>query len=773
MPDDIPNAILAIEEPTGKESETRVKDGRSARGLVQRLILADKPRSKRRTDAKGMVDGNPPYPAEKLRAAGLSWQANLNFMEGKALMDSSGIPYYSIFSGPEYYVETKTAFQPDHPDAGIWNGTIACKFHQMLKRWTRFEWNMQQASYWMRMHGIGPCIFERADDWRFRAIDSASILVERDSPSFIDERLPIVAVRVRYRSHELFQFIRDEKAAADQGWDVEAVRRALRHAYHGGGASTYSQIGGIGWEELQRRLKNDDLFTSFCDSDEIACAHLFVTEYSGKASHFIITENAIPGDDPRDDDAGTEFLYRHVARYDSIMQALVVFFQDIGDGTWHSVRGLAELAFKHLAVLNRLDCRTIDNAFITSGVILRSGTQRDVQQLQAVQWSSMTVLPAGMEVVEMQVSGKLEGAMAVSRTVRNGLSNNIGMFNQRSVARDDGRGEAVTAEQIRAQVSKESTLSQGQMTLYYLALDKLYAEMFRRASDPHAQDEEAKRFQQECLEAGVPDQCLQQMEYVRANRAAGYGSPQMAQMQLNQLMPVVGMLPEDGKNAYLDMVIQATLGAEKVRLLNPQHRVMTQDDDIAALENSVMWMGDPVTLAAGQNDVLHLQSHIEYAHQKLAPVEQAIQGGQHDAAQLETAIAYVAQLETNAEGHLTRMRTDPTRRQLVPLFEKEIKQVVQFSGEMRAAYFKAQRDAQIAAEQQQQATALGELDQAKVQSMQVDNQINMAKAQNRMQNTTATTIHRNRLKEIDLAAKIRRENLLAAHEARNGNGETP
>lgn len=763
---DLPNSALAIEEPTGKATETRVANGRSARSMVQRLIQHDKPRAERRRNAKGIVDGNQPYPAAQLKAAGLGWQANINLMEGKALMDSSGIPYYSIFSGPEYYVECKTRFAPDHPDHGMWNGMAACKFHAMLKRWRRFEWNMQQASYWMRMHGIGPCLFERHGDWRFRAVDSGSVLVERNSNSFIDERLPLVVVRVRYRSHELFGFIRDAEDVADkQGWNVKAVKRALKHAYRGQGAGP----NGIEPEELQRRLKNDDLFTSLCESDEIACAHLYVSEYSGKISHFIITEAALTGDDPADDKAGEEFLYRHVGRYDSMQQVLTVFFQDIGDGTWHSVRGLPELAAKHLAVLNRLDCRTIDNAFITSGVVLRSGTQQDIQKLQAVQWSSMTVLPAGMEVIEMQMSGKLEGAMAVSRTLRNGLSNNIGMFNQRSVAREDGRGEAVTAEQIRAQVSKESTLSQGQMTLYYLTLDRLYDEMFRRAADPETQDEEARRFQAECEEAGVPMEALRDMEYVRANRAAGYGSPQMAFMTLNQLMPVVGMLPEDGKTAFLDMFIQATVGAEKVRALNPQRHVVNQDDNIASIENAVMWMGEPVELAAGQNDVGHLQSHIEFSKTKLEPIAEAMQEGANDAAQLEKAILYVEQLMANGQGHIQRLQADPTRRQLAGLFEKQLQQVVQFSGEMRAAFFRARRDAQIAAQEEEQATALGALDQAKVDQVAVDTQINAAKAQSRMQNDAAKTVHRNTLQSIELAAKIERENKMAAAKAKNGN----
>jgi hypothetical protein len=751
--EDAPSELLSIASPSAKTTETRLKDAQSARGLIEKLILEDKERSRRRTLVKGLIDGNPPYSPEKQRAAGLAWQANLNLMEGKALMDSSGIPYYALFAGAETYAEVQSDFEPENPDHTLWCGKVAARFHQMLKRWPQFDWHIQQISFWMRLHGTGPYIFEKDGDWRIRALESGSVLVPKNAPSCFDNRIPYVVVRWKYRSHELFGFIREEEAANDQGWDVPAVKLALRKAYVSPGADAMGQTS---WENLQRRLKNDDLYTSMSQSDEIAVSHIFVTEYSGKVSHFIVSEQVLTEDDKLEDpDADRRFLYKHVARYDQLKEVGGCFFQDIGDGTWHSVRGLADLAFKHLEVLNRLDCRMIDGAFIDGGIVLQPEGTKDIDKIQSVQWGPFTVLPAGLKMQNGRMSGQLEGTMAVSRVVRNGLGNNVGMFNQRSVAREDGKGEAVTAEQIRAQVSKESSLNQGQMALAYLAMDGLFDQMFKRAKESSTMDDEALRFQDECEKDGVPKEFMDSAR-ARANRAAGYGSPQMAFMQLQQLQPLIGMLPEEGKVNYAKLYIQATLGAEKVKTLYPEMHVPDQDDSVAALENMMFDAGREPVLASGQNDVIHVQSHLADSQQKLGPLAAAFeQGDQKDPADMQQAQTYVSALVPHVEAHLARMKTDPSRRQLVPQFEAQLKQVVSFDGKLRGELIKAQREAQIAAEEQKNATALDATTAATIRKTQADIENDRAKTIAKIEDNRMKVAHTNQLKTVQTAEQIR------------------
>jgi len=219
-----------------------------------------------RAIVKGLVDGNPPYNDGKKRAEGRGWECNLNFMEGLAIMDSSAVPYYALFANVPYYADCKTNFQYDNPDYDKWNAKITYCFSNLLKRWPQFNWNIQQVSYWMRLHGIGSAYFDRDGDWRFRAIDTGSVLVPKGAPSCVDDRLPFILIRVPYRIVELWDWIKDPESAREAGCNIEAIKDAIRYGMKGfapSGSYWWAQP----WEYYERLLNNHDLVASFTDAD--------------------------------------------------------------------------------------------------------------------------------------------------------------------------------------------------------------------------------------------------------------------------------------------------------------------------------------------------------------------------------------------------------------------------------------------------------------------------------------------------------------------------
>src|SRR4029077_13436823 len=127
----------------------------------------------------------------------------------------------------------RTAYLPDHPDNERWTKHITLRFHNMLKRWREFNHNVQQVSYWMRLHGIGFAFFDKHGDWRFRSLETGNILAPRGSPSSLDKRIPYLFVRVPYRIVELWNRIKDEEAATKAGWNVPAVKGAIKYGMKG------------------------------------------------------------------------------------------------------------------------------------------------------------------------------------------------------------------------------------------------------------------------------------------------------------------------------------------------------------------------------------------------------------------------------------------------------------------------------------------------------------------------------------------------------------
>lgn len=746
-----PLVLLGLDEPGEKSvPESRLKNGNDARQLLWTLIDEDNQASFYRALVKGMVDGNPPYDDAKRRAEHRGWECNLNFNEGEAIMDSSAVPYYNLFAQVPYYADVRTAYKPDDPDHDMWNEAICYRFHNLLKRWDAFDWNVQQASYWMRLHGIGPCYFDKEGDWRFRSLETGSVLVPKGSPSSLDNRIPYIAIRIPYRIMELYDKIRDPEAATAAGRNVKATRNAIKFGMRnmvGGEQGWWAQP----WERYESMLKNNELTVSFTDGDIVNCAILLVREFSGKISKFEFTEHEVVGDNVKKnnpDAMDKQILFSDIDCYDSYQQALVCFFQNSGDGTWHSVRGLAQKSFKHIEVSNRLKCQAVNRAFLDSSLILQTQTGRGRERLELAVWGAIARLPSGAELKPTTVQGGTDGVLLVDRMLTNHLANNIGQFQQRTLSREDGRGEQPTATQVNQQVSKEAALSQGQITLFYQDGDALYWQMFQRAADPSTSDEEAKRFQKECRDDGVPKQALADMEYVRMSRQSGYGSPQMGLLKMQQAMPLVPMFPEDGKQAWLEHTVTQIYGPEFTKDFVPRSHIPDDQDWQASVENGLVADGKMPVISEGQEDVIHVHSHLADARETLKPVADQMQTGRPDPAALQDAIQYTTIMSQHVEAHLGRMRQDPMRKAQVKMFEDEFKQLLSFNSQLYVAFRDAQRQQQLQAEQAQQASSLSALDQAKVDSVRTGTALAAAKTQAQIRNQTLKTIQQMRLKAV-------------------------
>lgn len=750
---DYPEALLLPEqspdpEKPEKKAETRLRDGKSGRALFAELLKADKKRANRRALTKAMVDGAKPFPEDS------SGMCNLNFQDGKAIMQQSGVPFYAIFNGVTNYAEITPSFQPEHPDHSLWGDRIASRFHDMLRRWDGFDWNMQQASYWMRLHGVGPCYRDRKGDWRFRALETGAVLVPDGSASCVDDRLPLVAIRVPYRVHELWGFIKDKEAAETAGWKVESVKRAIRKGCEG---QSWLEAGDS-WEAYESFFNNNDILPSITGKF-VHCVHLLVREFNGKISRFVITEDELDLDhkDNRDGRKDDDYLLCDIGCYENYKDALVVFFKDIGDGTWHSVKGYASDSFDTLVVVNQLDCQTIDAARMDMTVLLEFATTAQRDKFDKFQIKrGITKLPVGAKVVQARLQGMMQGALMVSQKLLTKLNNNIGNFQGRGMSREDGKGETVTATEVQARVAKEASLDQGDMTLFYGHLDDVYQPMFDLAADPDTTDEEAKRFQRECEDDGVPKEALKNCE-VRASRESGYGSPAMRELKLQQLREIAPSLPVDGQKNLLDMIISAVAGPDKVALLNPRQHEPDLNDWGAAMENGSMEDGIMPPLISGQDDAIHLNSHLEYAAEKLEPLKDAMDAGQNDSTALEAAYRYMQILAEHCGQHLQRLFADPTRAGEAKMFKDSLAQIGSFTGKLRGAIIAAQKEAQLAAQEEQQATALSALDAAKVQSVQTQDQIAAMKAATQMRDKQMKAQNDMRIKNVLAAASIQRE----------------
>lgn len=385
---------------------------------------------------------------------------------------------------------------------------------------------------------------------------------------------------------------------------------------------------------------------------------------------------------------------------------------------------------------------------MATGLTLQLGDTKSKDAANLVQRGLVTYIPPGAKLMpQPQPGGFLDGPITVVRIMDNRFAASVGQSGTRALSRDDGKGEMPTATQVDAQVTESASLSQGQISLHFLSKDAMFSEMFRRAAMKGTTDPEAKRFQQQCFDAGVPEEALKDC-IVKANRLSGYGSAQMRHLSDEKMLQsgaVAAMQPE-GQQNFWRYYTGGVKGADKVDLFFPLDDPTNRDQIDAEMENGLIAQGKTPLLYG--DDIIHCQSHLQDASITLGPVEQAINQGQNDPQQVQSAYQYLQIMGPHLEAHIASMQKNKYRAKEAKLFQDQLTQLVQFNSKLRGALRDIQRQQTIDAEQTKAATTLGVLDQAKLQSMQVENTIKTTKAQADITRKDALAVNNARLKTI-------------------------
>jgi hypothetical protein len=361
-------------------------------------------------------------------------------------------------------------------------------------------------------------------------------------------------------------------------------------------------------------------------------------------------------------------------------------------------------------------------------------------------------------LVQNRVVGFLTDAMQVDRDFTMHLNANLGTFQRRDVGYGGGAGMATrpTATQVQQDIISTTQLTEGQMVMHFIDLDGHYKQMYLRASDPNTPDKEARKFQKRCKDRGVPMIALRHIKFVRATRTAGYGSPQMRQMQAQAMMPYIGMLPESGRyNWVRDQVISIS-GPENLDRYFPEQNFPTHDQWEANMENGVMHAGQHVMLAEGQKHPIHADVHLTAMEQMIIMGDQI-----YEQAPVQTSIGALIKVQQfvqicmpHTQAHLDLMGFDRIHQNELEALSKRLGGVKNNMQQINAIVQQGQEHLAAVQQTQQQADTKDQIKMAQAQNeIAIDRAMAAAKIKN--QNIKAmSTIQTNQQKA---QAKIQSE----------------
>ena len=682
--------------------DTRVADAASASEIFRKLFVADELRNNTRAKLRGLVDGNPPYSPAELRRNNQAYRTNVNFRESEAFLQLAMSAFYDVFAEVPTYAVVKTAYGNDQDKREEWSKIITEEFDRLQKLDKDFDYLVQLSQREMVLIGIGPLIFEDANNWRCKAILSTDLLIPDGTKSNVSD-WKVACVRTRMGVDDLYEKIKDKEAAEAAGWNVEYVYQRIKAAM----PEPYRSGIQYDWEFFQRQLRENDIIFS-ARSEVILLCHVFYKEFDGKISHAIIDE--------RD---SSQFMYRKLRRFNRWEQIIHPMYYDRGDGNHHGVKGLGIKMLNAMELKNRLRCAMVDSAFARTQILFKPLNASALNKTSVVQQGPYAIVPPDYDVIQQNVAGVLDAPMAVNADLENVLQGNLSQYRQ---TLNKPAGNPRTATEIQAIVSQQSAIGKTQLSRYYTQLDSFFEERYRRASNPNLEDlggdKDAIEFQNRCKERGVPIQAMMDVELVQATRTVGQGSQFAKQQLLGSLLSLVGSLPESGKVHLLQDYIAAQVGQQMVGRYLPSQMPSAKDQDqaaLAVLEHSSIKQGNMAVVTDTQNHTIHIGTHLAAASQ----VAGSLQAGGNP----QEILLFMTGIQQHVGDHLQRLALDPARKSEVEAYVQQVNQLAQVIQQLNDMV--QQQAQQMAA--QQQAVAIQQGVDPKTAIMNAETQAKIAR----------------------------------------------
>jgi len=706
---DLDGLDLGSLDEKGKPVETRLKDVKSAVGLFATLLKADEKSAVNRARIDSMFDGAAPYSQSHLAASGQGLKTNLNFGEAQRLLDISLSAYVDLYSSLERLVEVKST-TGEKSEQGPKEDVVAEELTNLFRRWPEFHSSYLRLCTQFIKHGVGIAYFDSPDDWKFRVGGFADILIPRQSPAS-ENGIDIAIGRRQYHLHELYHFIKNEKAAKSVGWNVDEVKRVMLDNVKTSGRSYQSGTTYSDYEALQAEIKNNDLYTGI-QNPTVDVLHYWVREMDGSVSHYISAETS-----PKD------FLYKKVSRYASPEQAYIFFSYGVGsNGTYHSVRGLGQRIFSHVQTSNRLRCQQIDGAMLGSAVMIQPENQRSLDELQFTFYGAYAVMSPNVRIVEKAIPNL---GTAVQPALQD-LSQQLALNTDTISTYGPNQGSPYKNQmQVVADMDVATRISGSTLNLFYASWTRLMREMVRRVVQTKRPDAAIKDFFARCEKRGVDADFIKKLdvEQTKAVRSIGNGSYANRLVALRELQGISGQFDDVGRRNLTRDIVSTRVGHDLADRYVPAQdsERPTVDTKIAYLENQQLQQGQPVPVVSSELHGQHLQLHVPLLQQ----IIEAIDGGQADPQQalpaLQALYQHISETAQFAAGDPALQATVAQTKQVLQYAEEAINNTMK-------ALEKIQREQ---AENMQEGAGqpqASEIDM-KLQKAQVDMQIAQQKAE--------------------------------------------
>lgn len=578
--------------------EERVKSVADALSIYWELRQADQLSAVNRIQIQAILDGAPPYNPREAARRGMGDVANVNFGFMEDALSMFEAPFNDLFE-EEVLFTTPTKWGTDIQKRQEDSQIIAEEFTKLISQLPGTEFERPNMVRMFGLHGVSVPYFpdQRGIEWETATM--GDFLIPRHVRAKVGS-IEVACFVKDWLTSDLYKFIKHPEAAAEEGWNVEEVKKQIKAAH----PQTSNNWNPERWEE---DWKNNDIAMSLGRCKTVRAVTMFVTSLNGPVAMYIFSE-----------EGSSDFMYKNLKKYDNQSEAYTMMTDSVGtNGFYHGVRGIGYKLFEIVKQLNMLWSSFIDAIRTSSKMVIQPSDDNSMENLNMVHFGPYVVMPPNVKIVPWTFPNLQQTIIPGLNLMTNVLSEKVGKYTSEA---DLNQAKEQTRAEVMARLDQVSKLSVSRLNLFLEGFTRLGREQLRRVirrdwTMVDRNGPEVLAFYAACKRRGVNAEAIHNIDLteVHAVKPIGSGSAAARQGIYERLWQVFPYMDEEGKNLFLRDVTRTTGGitaADKYMPKIPGLRPPI-DKKIAMLENGQMGNGVFTPVEPNELHAVHIPVHLQ------------------------------------------------------------------------------------------------------------------------------------------------------------------
>lgn len=473
------NTSQPVVDPQTLEIRRAILNENQLKSIVTKLETDNENREERDSAIQRKYNNEQPWKESELREAGQEWRSNraTGFMQ--SIVKRMIPPYLEAVNRARVLTSSSLPRQmKNNEEREQKEEVFRTEITRTIRSWDEWADFLQRITLEDLLFGYTAAVYTDPFEWRPMVGRKDETLFPNGTPQNA-KHVPIFTFQQQFYIHELVGKLDDPEASESAGWNITNLVKAINNAR----PKDEAEKDGKQNRKREELVRQCSLGTSFQQgANVIDTRHIFVQEFTGTVSHFIIEYGS--GD----------ILFKAEDRFEEMEDVLTLFSIEIGDGKLHGSVGAGRLLYNtHVAIEQARNLMT-DNFYLGSLILLKTKAGAKDSEALVVE-HPIAIVGEDYEVVQHQIKVNYEAFIQLDAHMSRIAELQVGVF--MPAIQLDADGEKRTASEINYTASIEAQIKEGLLSRYYQQVQRLVFMMQKRICSVENIREAVRLFQAE------------------------------------------------------------------------------------------------------------------------------------------------------------------------------------------------------------------------------------------------------------------------------------